>query len=178
MCIKKITTTSLLQCRGYKIHPFRNDSDCALPHRHLFFRASTACASWSGQLVCLLPQVTPRNLFTTSSASMPSTRRDMPHVLPWHPPRNVTLCNLLSSSMSTFMSLLHVPCVGYVICFICQSLFAGIFCRLHIGVNGLHVIEFFESFNHLVDCLALFIGNIFQVVRYIGELGACNFKAF
>ena len=56
----------------------------------LFFKASIASESWSGQLVGLLPQVIPRSLAITSSASMPSTRRETPQVLPMHPPTNET----------------------------------------------------------------------------------------
>ena len=145
---------------------------------YLFFNASIASASWSGQLVGLFPHVTPRSLSATLSASMPSTRRDMPQVLPWHPPRNVTLCMMLFSPMSTFISLLHVPCVGYAMCFISLSFVACFFGWLHVGINGLDVIKFLESFNHLVDGLTFFVGNFLEVVGYIGELGSCHLKAF
>ena len=70
----------------------------ALNYSPCFSRTSLiACASWSGQEVFFMPQVTPSTREMTSSMSMPSTSLAIPFRLPLQPPRKVTFLTLLSS---------------------------------------------------------------------------------
>jgi hypothetical protein len=41
----------------------------------------------------------------------------------------------------------------------------------HVGIDVLHVVELFEAFHHLVDCLALLVGHFLQVVWHVSEFG-------
>ena len=47
-----------------------------------------------------------------------------------------------------------------------------LFCafRLHVGIYVLNVVELFELLNHLVDCSALLVINVLDVIRDVGEL--------
>ena len=48
---------------------------------------------------------------------------------------------------------------------------------LHIGVDGLDVVEVFEALHHLVDGLTLFGGDILEVVGDAGEFGTGDLEA-
>ena len=74
--------------------------------------ASSALASWSGQLVGLCPQVTPFRRRITSCAGMPCTKSSMPRVLPGQPLTNFT-CLTMPPSTSTSIAVEQVPCVLY-----------------------------------------------------------------
>ena len=74
--------------------------------------ASTALASWSGQLVGLCPQVTPFRRRITSCAGMPCAKSSMPRVLPGQPLINFT-CLTMPPSTSTSIAVEQVPCVLY-----------------------------------------------------------------
>ena len=50
-----------------------------------------------------------------------------------------------------------------------RTLFLGGF---HVRIDGLHIVEFFEAFHHLVDAFALFGSDVFEVVGNVGELSA------
>ncbi len=46
---------------------------------------------------------------------------------------------------------------------------------LHVGIYALHVVEVFELLDHLVNGFALLVGDFFEVVGHVGELGAGDF---
>lgn len=97
---------------------------------HFSLRTSKmAVASWSGQLVGLLPQRIPFNLFAASAAFIPSQRLAMPCVFPEHPPRKRRFLIFPSLSMSKSISFEQVPVVVYVLCMI----FGVLWCK---GTNN------------------------------------------
>lgn len=88
------TRTCNRQNRNLILYPIEPRADMNTADAVLFFYfsiiSSMARASWSGHDVPLPPQSVPRRRFTTSSAFMPTTRADMPFVLPLQPPVNFT----------------------------------------------------------------------------------------
>ena len=48
--------------------------------------------------------------------------------------------------------------------------------RLHVRVDGLHVVEVLQTLNHLVDGLALLGRHVLQVVGDTGELCTCHLE--
>ena len=47
--------------------------------------------------------------------------------------------------------------------------------RLHVGINRLDIVKFFQTLNHLVDALALFCSDVLKVIRNVGEFSTNYF---
>ena len=49
---------------------------------------------------------------------------------------------------------------------------------LHVGINSLNIIEFFQLLYHLLYGLALFCCHFLQIVGDAGKLSTCHLKSF
>ena len=52
-----------------------------------------------------------------------------------------------------------------------------LFCRPHIRIDVLHIVEVFQLLDHLVNRLPLFRCHVLQIVGNTGELGRSNLEA-